>query len=132
VDLDLKAKQASVTGRLGEQAAADYLLQRGYNILAKNERFSAYEVDLIALNDLYLVFVEVKTRENVQYGKGFEHVSYAKQKRVIHSALRYRMNNRWSQAYNWRFDIISVTLLKQNVVQSIQHFKNAFTWNQGN
>jgi len=50
------------TGRAGERAAAAYLRERGYEILALNWRQGRYELDIVARKDRMLHFVEVKTR----------------------------------------------------------------------
>lgn len=50
------------TGRQGEQIAENYLVTQGYKILEKNWRYSRSEIDLIAMQNQILVFIEVKTR----------------------------------------------------------------------
>ncbi len=56
------------TGQRGEQAAVMYLYQQGYTILHKNYRYKRAEIDIIALKEMVMVFVEVKTRTSSIFG----------------------------------------------------------------
>ena len=51
-------------GQFGEQAASDYLEQKGYKILDRNWRHGRAEIDIVAMDGVTLVFAEVKTRSN--------------------------------------------------------------------
>lgn len=65
-------------GQVGEKQAADYLIAQGYQILEKNWRFLRAEIDLIAKHGNEVVFVEVKWRQNNDFGFPEEYVSRAK------------------------------------------------------
>ena len=54
-------------GKWGEEIAADYLLQHGFEILARNWRHEHKEIDIIAQHDAQLYFVEVKTRHGEEW-----------------------------------------------------------------
>ena len=62
-------------GKLGEQLAEDFLVERGYTVLHRNWRHSRYEIDIVALKNDLPHFVEVKTRSSNEFGEPEESVS---------------------------------------------------------
>ena len=70
-------------GNDGEKRAADYLTENGYKILFKNWRLSGGEIDIIAIKDDVLVFVEVKTLPNSTVDMLEKVLNKEKQKRII-------------------------------------------------
>lgn len=115
-------------GRYGEDMADLYLRDRGYQIIDRNVRLLRCEVDVVAqLNDV-IIFVEVKARSNESFGKGFEHVTPQKQKRLIRFAQLY-VNQHKLQNLLMRFDVISITLDPvSGKARKIEHYANAFGW----
>jgi putative endonuclease len=111
-------------GKRGEQIAQQYLQNKGYRILDRNWRFDRKEIDIIAMKDEQLVFVEVKTRSTGYFGKPAESVTDEKQKYLIDAAEEYILSNDYN--YESRFDVISV-VLKKGVEPEIEHFEWAFT-----
>jgi putative endonuclease len=83
------SNRAHELGRLGEQAAAEEMIRRGFRILDRNLRLRSAEVDLIAMDRAGLIFVEVKTRSTARYGDPYEAVDEAKRERLIRAALEY-------------------------------------------
>lgn len=77
------------TGTLGEDLAEIMLLEKGYRILARNFRCRYGEIDIIALKNGVLAFVEVKTRLFKSCGSGAEAVTPAKMQRIRRCALCY-------------------------------------------
>lgn len=73
-------------GKWGEEVAEKYLKKRGYTILSKNFRCRMGEIDLIALDHDHLVFIEVKTRKNQNYGLPCEAVNHEKIKHLKRTA----------------------------------------------
>jgi putative endonuclease len=69
-------------GRRGEECAANYLANAGYQVLARNWRCSQGEIDLITTRDGEVVFVEVKTRSGLRFGHPFEAITVAKLARL--------------------------------------------------
>ena len=99
-------------GRHGEQLAARHLETAGLEILARNWRCRAGELDIVARDGPVLVFVEVKTRSSLAFGVPAEAVDRAKSARIRQLALRWMMARRdegaaefWSEV---RFDVVSV------------------------
>ncbi|TCS79352.1 YraN family protein [Pectinatus cerevisiiphilus] len=93
-------------GRLGENIAADYLRDCGYQILAMNYTAKCGEIDIIAKHEDLIVFVEVKTRKNSLYGTAAQAVDYRKQKKIIRTAYLYITLQQYDVSY--RFDVIEI------------------------
>ncbi|MFD2937922.1 YraN family protein [Spirosoma flavum] len=115
--------QHNETGKQGEIEAARYLRDKGYEIMTQNYRYQHAEVDLIAKKGKLLVFAEVKTRSNLNYGNPEEFVSYTKAKLVMKAAEQYIFANGW--LHDVRFDIIAVTLAGNEL--RVKHIEDAFS-----
>ncbi|WP_018476177.1 YraN family protein [Pontibacter roseus] len=109
------------TGSQGEDQAAAYLREQGYDVLRRNYRTGKAEVDIIAQKGGILVFVEVKTRANDVYGFPEEAVSARKQQMLLNAADAYISETGWQ--HDIRFDIISITLGKP---PELFHIEDAF------
>ena len=111
------------TGQKGEALARQFLEEKGYHILETNWRYRRAEIDLIAKDGEILVFVEVKTRSNVAFGRPEEFVSDRKEQFMVAAASAYME----ATGHNWeiRFDIIAV-VLPDHSTPKIQHFVDAF------
>ncbi len=109
-------------GNKGEKIAKDYLVNKGYSILATNYRARKAEIDIICKVGSTVVFVEVKTRTSTKYGQPEEFVNEAKTAKIMEGAEAYMIENNWEGAI--RFDIISV--LMRDGKTEIKHFEDAF------
>lgn len=111
-------------GTIGEQKAQSYLKRRGYQILECNYHTKGGELDIIAKEKDCIVFVEVKTRTNTEYGTPAEAVSFYKQKHMLKSARYYL--SRFETEMECRFDVIEVILKKGCFFwqATINHLKN--------
>lgn len=97
------------TGITGETIAAGYLKKKGYRILAKRYRRGAREeIDIIARQHNVLVFVEVKTRKSLDYGRPFSAVNRSKQRALSRAAVHY-MQHLQNPPEHYRFDVVEVT-----------------------
>lgn len=112
------------SGDLGEQYSADYLEKNGFKIVQRNFHSRYGEIDIIARNSRYFVFVEVKTRENGSLVGPLEAVSISKQRKIIKTAMIYLQEN--STELQPRFDVAAV-ITKSGFPVSIQYIANAFT-----
>ncbi len=116
------------TGKQGEDLAASFLESQAYIIFERNYRFERAEVDLICFDPNTrrgeLVFVEVKTRTGLEFGRPEEAVSEAKQRNIIRAAEAYLHESRMEGAM-CRFDVVSIVLVADEEPK-IEHFKNAF------
>jgi len=110
------------TGKLGEDKAAAFLQDKGYEILVLNYRFRHSEIDIIAKKNKILIFVEVKTRTNVSFGMPEEFVDATKRRLILKAAEQYIFDTDWHG--DIRFDVISV-IITQHTTQ-IEHIEDAF------
>jgi len=109
-------------GALGENMAVNYLKSKGYKIIDRNYRTSIGEIDIIAIKDNILAFIEVKSRTNLNYGYPYEAVNWKKQEKIIKSSYIY-MKHKNLYEYQIRYDIIEVYLQKE---PKINYIENAF------
>ena len=96
-------------GRIGEQAAAELLQMEGYEILERNYRCQAGEIDLIAARGSEVCFVEVKTRRNDHYGRPCEAVGAQKIYHIRRTAVHYLQEQEMFYD-DVRFHVVEVTL----------------------
>lgn len=109
------------TGLNGEDLAADHLREKGYLILQRNLRMGKAEIDIIARKDGILVFVEVKTRTNDNFGYPEEFVNRRKQRMILNAADSYILRSGWQE--DIRFDIIAITMTNP---PELFHIEDAF------
>ena len=93
-------------GAWGEQVARVYLERHGYVILETNFRTRLGEIDIIAQDGKYTVFAELKTRKNDRFAAAREHVTPAKQARILAAAEEWLQSH--LDAPQPRFDVIEV------------------------
>ncbi len=105
-DPDRVARRRAL-GVAGEDLAAAWYAERGYEVVARNWRCRDGELDLIVTDGRALVFCEVKTRSSGRYGSGFEAVDRRKQQRLRSLAVQWlaAQDRRWP---TMRFDVIDV------------------------
>lgn len=94
-------------GQAAEAAAAEWLGRRGYEILERNYRCRAGEIDIIARNDGELVFIEARSRSNLEFGLPEESVGRAKRRKLRQVAAWYLKERGQSDAF-CRFDVIGI------------------------
>ena len=123
-------KNTTKVGRFGEKIACDYLEKLKFKIVEQNYYASHNEIDIIAENKQYIIFVEVKTRscsvqDSFDFGTPATAVTYSKQKRTLLAAQAYL--NEHSTKKMPRLDVIEVYLDKaDNGVLKINHIEDAF------
>jgi putative endonuclease len=112
-------------GATGEKLACRYLRRHGFKILYRNFRGrSGGEIDIVCRDGDTLVFVEVKTRSREDYGRPFEAVGLAQQKRISRGALAWlRMLD--DPDILFRFDVVEV-MMTEDAEPRIELIRNAF------
>lgn len=116
-------KIANYTAKLGEDLACDYLARKGYKIIERNFRKKYQEIDIIAISDSTLVFVEVKTRRSDSFGSPFESITPWKLKHLVRLAQYYKQLHPHLPGY-MRIDAIGIILSPDNKLENIEHLEN--------
>ncbi|UCE23062.1 MAG: YraN family protein [Candidatus Aminicenantes bacterium] len=111
-------------GKSGEKAALRYLEDKKYKIVAENFRLFRGEIDIVAYDKHTLVFVEVKTRKNTDFGRPEESVTLSKQEQIRKIAQGFLTKNNLHET-ECRFDVVSLTF-DEGKGYSIRHIKDAF------
>ena len=114
------------TGIKGQEEAARFLTRSGFAILDRNVRTRAGEIDLVAKEGKTLVFVEVKTRRDLEGDPPQAAVHTRKQNRLAKLAHGYLKQKRIRQT-PCRFDVVSVIINEEGGVKAIRHIPNAFS-----
>lgn len=119
------------TGRQGENAACDFLIKNGYSIVCRNYTATHGEIDIIAEDDKYIVFVEVKYKNNSahlqKYGRPILAVNKEKKQHILSAARNYI--KRYRPQKKPRIDVIEIIGNTENngfISLNIKHYKNAF------
>lgn len=112
-------------GIFGEETACNLLVQKGYKILERNLKVGDKEIDVVAENKTYIVFVEVKTRSNDCVRKPEEYVDAEKQRNMAFAANAYIKLNHVEKTP--RFDIIGILAdCKSHEIKELTHIEDAF------
>jgi len=115
-------------GKLGEKVAQKFLKKRGYRIREIGFRCPRGEIDIIAQQKDYLVFVEVRTKSSLDFGTPEESITQAKKKKLIASALTYT-NTHQNLPSLWRIDIVAIELDDKGKIKRIELIENAIEQN---
>lgn len=118
-------------GKMGENSAAEYLRERGYHIIGQNVYVGHREVDIIAENENFIVFAEVKTRRQFPdnsspFGTPGEAVNTRKRELLVSAAEEYLLKNGCNKSP--RIDVIEVYVSPFSAeykVEDIRHYENA-------
>ncbi len=111
-------------GKLGEKAARKFLKKRGYRIREVGFRCPRGEIDIIAQQKDYLVFVEVRTKSNLDFGTPEESITQAKKKKLVALALTYT-NTHQNLPSLWRIDVVAIELDDKGKLKRIELIENA-------
>lgn len=112
------------TGLLGEKIARDFLKKKGYIILETNYRCREGEIDIIARKKDCLVFVEVRTRSNLEFGSPEESITPQKTQHLKGTAMYYCQSHD-NLPTSWRIDLMAVELNSDNQLKRIEIIENA-------
>jgi putative endonuclease len=97
-----------LVGQRGEDRAAAWYAERGYQVVGRNWRCRAGEIDLILLKGREYVFCEVKTRSSTAFGVPAEAVTHSKQARIRRSAARWLAEQPARRPAPVRFDVVAI------------------------
>ena len=111
------------TGYIGEDAVCNYLVKKGCRIICRNFCIRGGEIDIIASDDDFIAFVEVKTRQDNSLTSGLEAVTKSKQRLIIKTAEAFLLKN--SINLQPRFDAAEI-IVSDGKPKKIRYIKNAF------
>lgn len=109
-----------ILGKNGEDVAVEYLKKNGYKVIERNFFCRQGEIDIIALDKECIVFLEIKSRTNTEYGLPSESVTKRKIEHML-KAIRYYLYIRNLEKENIRIDVIEVYVDKENY--TVNHLK---------
>jgi putative endonuclease len=109
----------------GEKLALEFLKKKNYFIQETNYHSRFGEIDIIAQNENYIIFVEVKTRNSHAFAAPMEYVNSSKQVKIIKTALLYLSEGKHSEDVQPRFDVIEIVLEAGKSIK-VNHIENAF------
>ncbi|HVB74075.1 MAG TPA: YraN family protein [Ktedonobacteraceae bacterium] len=119
-----KNNARQLLGRKGEQMAAITLRERGYRILEHNFRCRYGEIDLIAEESDDLVFVEVKTRRGIAFGRPEEAVTLTKRRKLAQVASYYlALHAKYD--HPWRIDVVAIQFGQDGKFEEVRLYQNA-------
>lgn len=115
--------ERQLIGKIGEEAAGQYLRQQGYSIIENNYRCPLGEIDIIARDKRVTVMVEVRTRTSLAYGSPEESITADKARRLKRLALNY-LQTHYLSAAPCRIDLVAVMVDREtHQVKNINHIK---------
>lgn len=122
----MSGRDSRLLGRWGEDLAAGWLRDKGFTLLAANWRCRFGEIDLIASDDAYVCFVEVKLRKNADFGLAAACVDRRKQDKLRTAAMLYLAGH--PTDLQPRFDVIEIYAPQgmETLKPRIFHLENAF------
>ncbi len=110
-------------GNKGEAFAAEYYKKLGFTVTAQNYTCRGGEIDIIAENGEYIIFVEVKTRSDNSLYSPAEAVDFKKQKRLTVAAMKYLSENEIEKQP--QFDVFEVYAHNARIYK-VNRIENAF------
>lgn len=121
---ELNQKSNRERGNEAEELACAYLESKDWIILDRNYYFQKAEVDIVATDRNYIIFIEVKMRSDTYFGQPEEHITPAQELNIKKAAEAWMYERKMETAIA-RFDVISI-IQKGNEAPKITHFKDAF------
>jgi putative endonuclease len=113
--MDMNIKNKKELGALGEKIAQAYLKENGFTIIKKNYRSESGEIDIIASNKDWTIFVEVKTRTGSAFGSPQESIDFSKVERIRKAAIAFLKDNMPEGKKSIRFDVASIIISRNKL-----------------
>jgi len=112
-----------IIGKFGERLAKNYLIKHGYKIINTNVKLSYQELDIIALKNSQVIFVEVKTRISQFYGPAENAFQFTKLER-FRQAIEMYIGSKKLEVDETRADLITVDINRSKKSAKIKHYKD--------
>lgn len=107
-------------GKQGEDLAAQYLEEQGWQILERNRKFKGAEIDIIALDRDIIVFVEVRTRTTDDWGTALESITEKKLSSLRSGVVQWLLDQ--NEYFKARIDAVTVKISNGQV--ELQHHRS--------
>ena len=124
------ASRKQKIGKWGEDIAASYLQEKGYEILGRNYSTASGEIDIIAKikedGETFLIFAEVKTRTTLTFGHPEDAVTERKKDHIL-KAINIFFEENEMLDLPWQIDVVAIQQLSPDKPPNIQHFENVFS-----
>ena len=119
------SKKTSELGKRGEAFAEEHLSRNGFRVIASNCTTKYGEIDIVAMEDDVICFIEVKTRTSDAAGRPEEAVTLSKKCKIARTARKFLLEKR-CYGRPCRFDVVAI-IMPYDGEPSVEVFKNAFT-----
>lgn len=122
-----KKRKAAICGQEGESASVNYLINKGFKVVARNVRYRTGEIDIVAIKKKELHFVEVKSKSTSGITDAYEAVTPSKIRKLIEAARIFLAKNSENKDLNelpCHFDVVSVDYTSKP--PAIIFFEDAF------
>ena len=116
------------TGMLGERLAREFLIEQGYQIKETNYRCPYDEIDIIAQDEDYLVFVEVRTKRSLEFGTPEQSLTPAKMSHLRAASAHY-LQAQGDICVPCRIDVVAIELTREGKPSRMELIKNAIGGN---
>lgn len=111
-------------GNNGENAVCEFLVRHGYEIFKRNFTIKGGEIDIIALKDNTVAFVEVKTRKPDALSEGEQSITFSKRRHIVKTAEVF-VRKFGKAEYNYRFDV-AVIIVDNGKILKLKYYAGAF------
>ncbi len=111
-------------GKLGEDIAAEYLKNKGYEILERNYRKPWGEIDIVAQQSRELVFVEVKAQKYGFEWRPEENVGRHKKHQLSRIISTFLKERKIPEEKNWRIDVLALEIDFNTKNARVEHIQN--------
>ena len=111
-------------GKRGEKEAEVYIKEKGYSVLEKNYKNKYGEIDLVAQKNGELIFIEVRSKTENDFGTPEETVKEKKKKKLKQNALAYTTFKNYEGFY--RIDLICIVFAKEGSLLRLTHYENIY------
>jgi len=124
----VKPNVKKTRGDFGENAVSYYLIERGFEIIARNYCKRQGEIDIIAVHNGVIIFIEVKTRKFGSLTDGVDAITREKQQKIVKTARAFLGENPQFRGKNTRFDAAQVIVTTDDIPQliGIDYYEDAF------
>ena len=123
-------QNSQTSGKIGDAAetiALNFLKAKGLRFITRNFKTKLGEIDLIFQDAKHLIFIEIKARKSHQYGHPAEFVNFAKQKKIIRTAMIFLQKNKVFSDIQCRFDVITLSTQDPTDIHWIQDAFQAYS-----